>query len=259
MFKDYPHKNKILKNQPNTIIKSLADKSVLEKEFYILKFLENLSFVPRVSNFDGKVFLEEKLSGREMIKDDLSEDSIKELALILRKIHLLDILPSIKKYIYNDFLIDGKYQPVSIMRAILKEVPPQIIDKHEDVLCEIARNIESKLKNKNYQVSLIHGDLSLHNIFFQKDDIFLIDWTDCRLDISSCDVSQLFYLLDLSHVQQKIFLKQYDMDYIDDEILIFHRLLLLLHDLAHSAIKGEMLDEDYITKLSLECKIFYER
>lgn len=258
MFKEYPHQNKILKNQPNIIVKSLSDKSILQKEFHVLSFLKNQSFTPAVSGFNGEYFLEQRLLGREMLRKDLTDKNIIKLALILRKIHLLKIPASIKNNINNDFLLNSvKYQPVLIMRTMLKDVPLVIAKKYKKILCTIAEDIESKLQTKKYQISLIHGDLSFHNIFFQNNKIFLIDWSDCRLDISSCDVSQLFYLLDFNQEQEKIFLKYYNMNYIDDQLLIFHKILLLLYDLAILAIKKQIPDKSHTLKLSLWSKKFY--
>jgi Ser/Thr protein kinase RdoA (MazF antagonist) len=125
-------------------------------------------------------------------------------------------------------------------------------------MVDIAKNLHTQLKHKKYQISLIHGDLSFHNIFLQDDNIFLIDWSDCRLDISSCDVSQLFYLLNFNEIQEKLFLKHYQMGYIDSQILKFHKVLLLMYDLADSNIKKLKINKNKMKKLDLLCSHFYD-
>ena len=115
-----------------------------------------------------------------------------------------------------------------------------------------------KLDKRNYKVCLIHGDLNLHNVFLEKRGIFLIDWTDCRLDVPSCDVSQVFYLWGLNQEQEELFLKYYDMDFIDKQLLVYHKILLLLYDLASTNIKKQVLENKHASELSLECSRYYE-
>ena len=258
MFKDYPHQNTIAKNKANIIVKSLVDKDILYKEFAILEFLQKYNFVPRVSNFDGLIFYEEKIIGREMQAKDLSFDNIKNLALLLKELHTLAIPSHLEKIIQNNFIKDKKYQPTLIVKEILNRAPIELVEEYGAIFYEIARNTEDVLGAKKYNMSIIHGDLSFKNIFLSGKNIFLIDWTDCRLDISSCDVSQLFYLLNFNKEQEKIFLEYYDTDYIDDKLLIFHKTLLFLYDLVDFYLKNNKINNKLLSKLKILIGNFYE-
>jgi len=258
MFTVYHHKNKILKNQPDIIIKSLSNRVILYKEFCVLYFLKNYSFVPKVYNFRRSSFQEERLHGREMARIDLTAENIKKLASILRDLHTLKIPSNIKRLIRNNFLKNNNYRPVLIAQKIIKKLPSKIINEFGKYIIDISEKFEQKLNKNKYKISLIHGDLSKHNIYLQDKNIFLIDWNDCRLDISSCDVSQLFYSLKFNEKQKIIFLKYYKMDYIDNSVLKFHELLLFLHDLASSNIKKQKVSKTKIAKLNLLCRNFYD-
>lgn len=258
MFIDYPHKNKILKNKPNFIIKSLSDKKVLHKEFYVLNFLKKQLPVPKVYNLKNNSFREERLYGREITKADLTEKNIKKLALILKKLHALKIPTDIKRLIRNNFLKKNLYQPTLIVREIIKKLPIRFTAGLEKNIFSMARNFESELAKKKHKTSLIHGDLSYHNIFLQNNEIFLIDWSDCRFDISSCDVSQLFYLLKFNQKQKKIFLKYYQTDGVENSILKFHEMLLLLYNLVSNSIKRKTINRSKLTAFILFCKKFYD-
>lgn len=257
MFKDYPHKNKIIKNNPDFIVKSLSSEEILLKEFYVLDFLSKRSFTPSVYNLNKNYFLEQRLFGREIGKNDLTNKNIKKLAIILKQIHNLSISPDVKKYLQNKFLAGDKYRPVLITRTILKKFPKKLLGDYERKVLNIAKAVELKLQETKYNISLIHGDLSYHNIFMVGDDIFLIDWTDCRLDIPSCDVSQLFYLLDFNNQQERLFLKYYKSGYIDDQLLIFHKILLLLYDLASIILKKKSIEASRLDKMLVLCDKFY--
>ncbi len=256
MFKDYPHINAPSPDIPNTIIKSLRNASVLKKEFHVLNFLQSQGFVPGVGKFNGRTFHEEMLSGKEIAVSNLSDATLGALARRLRKLHLLTIPPHIEKYARNAFLSNGKYRPRLVLAAILRKAPLSPVSKQ--ALRTIAKNIELKLKKSVYPISLIHGDLSRHNILLSKGRIFLIDWTDCRMDISSCDVSQLFYLLKLTPGQEKVFLKHYNMPYIDRELLTFHKLLLSLYDFAATVRKNPIAAKRYLATMRRWQNTFYE-
>lgn len=258
MFTDYPHINSLQDDKPNFLIKSLLNKTVLQKEFFVLDFLAKQGFTPQVVDFDGQSFQEEYLTGREINQIDLTITNIKKLALILRRLHTLVIPDEVKHYLDNSFLRHGLYQPILIVQTIMKKSLPMVVKNYSTLLTNIAQHIKTRLDRINYPINLIHGDLSRHNILLQNNNIFLIDWSDCRLDIPSCDVAQLFYLLDFDQQQEELFLKNYQMDYLDQQLLIFHKILLLLYDLANLTIKKQVLEETKIDKLNLACRLFYD-
>jgi len=258
MFVDYPHQNSSQDDESDFFIKSLSDKVVLQKEFHVLDFLAEQGFTPKVSKFNGQSFREERLAGQEIGQADLTAVNIKKLAFILKQLHTLNISPQIKRYLHNDFLRRDYYQPILIAQAIMRESLSVIVEHYSVFLADIAQHIQAKLDQIDYPISLIHGDLSRHNILLRNNDIFLIDWSDCRLDIPSCDVAQLFYLLDFDQQQEELFLSNYQMDYLDKQLLTFHKILLLSYDLADMAMKKQAIDETKIAKLDLACQSFYD-
>jgi len=56
MFKDYPHKNDvILINGKNYFKRTLSSKIMLEKEYFIMKFLQPLKIAPQIFSFKENV------------------------------------------------------------------------------------------------------------------------------------------------------------------------------------------------------------
>lgn len=257
MFNNYPHINKISKDDPNFIVKSLADRAILKKEFYVLVFLNKYSFTPKVCNFNGNFFCEERLTGKDITKKDLTNANIKKIALTLKKLHTLELPLKIKKLIKNNFLVSNRYRPFLIAKEIIKNVPSEIVEKCGEAVINIAKDLELRLKKKEYNICLIHGDLNRSNIFIQSKNIFLIDWTDCRLDISSCDIAQLFYSLNFNQKQENLFFKHYGFEYIYDRAIIFHKILLLLYDSVNLTSQNKFINKKRIKKLSLFCENYF--
>lgn len=100
-------------------------------------------------------------------------------------------------------------------------------------------------KNKKCHLGLVHGDLSFNNILLSTNKIYIIDWSDCRYDVLSADISQLFYLCKFNKKQKGIFLKNYSACYIDNKILLSHYILLLVYDIIDYYNKNNKI---YISK-----------
>lgn len=249
MFIDYLHKNKlIIKNNKKFLVKYLDNREILDKEFNVLNFLKNETFIPKVLDYKKQTFLEEFLDVESLKKKDLSESNIKEIAFVLNRLHSLKISKQISKFIENDFLVNEKYYPSKVFQEMVKHSSWLLGKNLYKRIESIMKTMDNYFNSKPYSIGLIHGDLSFQNILIG-DRIYIIDWTDCRQDIASCDVAQLFYLLKFNSRQEKVFLRHYDIGYIDEKILLTHKILLLIYDLIDFYKKNSKLNKGIRQKL----------
>ncbi len=248
MFKDYYHNLKIANiNNKKYIVKALNDNVVLKKEYRVMKFIESLEISPKVSKLKENEIIEEFIDGENLHNTDLDDVVIIKLANSINKLHKLDLPKEIREIVQDEFVVDKKYQPLKLFEYITEGIS-QYIDyrKLKDLFIEY----NEYLNTKNYNMGLIHGDLNPGNILLNKEGLFITDWTDCRYDILSCDVSQLFYVFDFKEEQKKMFLKNYSSTYIDNTILEMHYLLFLLFDLSDNFRKTKTLNEEIIEKVN---------
>lgn len=252
MFNDYHHRNKTISlNDKKIVVKYLSDRDILNKEFTVLQFLKKEKFVPKVHSLKKQSFFESFIDGKHIDGGDLSESIIKELARLFNRLHSIEIPEDILLLIKNDLLVNDKYYPSIVFKKIVGK--SNILDKTSHLKLEAEfKLLDQYINSKPYALGLIHGDLNTQNIFVSNDDskIILIDWTDCRFDIVSCDIAQLFYSLRFDDSQIKLFLENYNQGYIDKRILIAHQLLLVLYDLFDSKDK----DDNFFKKANEELK-----
>lgn len=234
IFCDYPHQNSyIYLGKKKYLKKRVSDYKILNKEFRILRFLEGDPAVPSVENLEHQYFYEEFIEGRILSPCDLNEpETIIEIANILQRIHSLRVPSNLGSLVKNAFLKKGRYSFSSIGSEVLKHCPPKAISGCHVELRRVFERFDASLKDHPLPVGLIHGDLSFNNFLYKNGMISLIDWTDCRLDTHTCDVSQLFYLMSFTPAQKKIFIDNYKYGFIDSAMMKGHEMLLLLYDLA---------------------------
>lgn len=232
MFVDYPHKNKLLTlNNKKVIKKTLADNKILEKEFKVLKFLAQLELSPKAINYNGKSYYEEYIDG-ERLGNNLKDETIVSLARTITKYHSLNLPLPIKDLVDDNLVVCGRYKPSTVFKEIAENILANKDKKLYQKLFDFMLDMDSYYSKVPYKLGLVHGDLSGNNIIINQRGIHIIDWSDCRYDILSCDISQLFYLNTFSEEQEKKFLLNYKVGFIDKKILSSHKILLLLFDVA---------------------------
>jgi len=236
MFKDYPHKNEvILFNKKNYLQKTLASQIVLQKEYLVMKFLEPTEIAPRAISYNGSILIEEYLNDWCPIEHrELTAKIIEKIAETLKKLHSLELSEGIIKICKDKYTMDLKYHPFQIFKTIEKVLKSKNVYCNYEKLGEYFITVNERLSRSNYTLSLIHGDLSPNNIMLKGNEIKIVDWSDCRLDIFTADISQLFYLFKFSEGQERLFkdFYGYGLGDLDNSLLLTHKILLVFYDLA---------------------------
>lgn len=247
MYIDYPHD---IKKSGKYVIKTLNDIKHLKKEFAIQKFLSKYELAPKVINLEEHTFKEEFVEG-SLLKDvNLNSSVVVELAKTLKKIHTIKIPKKIKVLIEDKFTMSGIYQPRLILQELVKDINDEELNSYFNIANNYIKSVENYLKDKAGYMCLIHGDLSKNNIMIRNNKIVIIDWTDCRLDIPSTDISQLFYLCDFTDTQKEIFLNEYNnRDFINKDLIDLNTILLLIYDLNKKFKETGLHDTGLLKKL----------
>ena len=167
----------------------------------------------------------------------------------MRAVHSTKIPFEIEGYTKNEYLIDKIYNPVLVCDKILEKAPVYFLQKYGNILREKMEEYKKVIDKSPYKIGLIHGDLRGSNILLSEGDISLIDWADSRLDIISCDIAQLFYLLDFNQLQEHAFLKKYQEDFVTNDIIIMHKILLSLYDIVWGDFTGKTVKESGVERL----------
>lgn len=241
LFEDFPHTIKILNKEDNFIFKSVSNKKIQKREYSIQKFLESTNLVPKVQGYSHRGFFEKVAPGKQLNKlNKLSDLQIINIARGLKEIHSLKLTPFIKTILKRELNKNGIYEPLTVYKLLIKGNARMLKDFFcEKELVSFINNLSLDLGKTKF--TLVHGDLSVNNIFVNKNQVTFIDWTDCRYDLPSCDISQFFYLCKIQKKQGRLFLKEYDSDWVTDDLLKLHKLFLLLYDF----IKAVNLNSDY--------------
>ncbi len=242
MFKDYPHNVEIAYiNNKKCVIKTLKDSDILKREYSVMKFIEPFNVSPKIYEFKDNKIIEEYIDGESLFNVD--NKLIIELADRIDLFHKLKLSKGMKEALKDDYTHNDKYQPLKLFQFITSNIA-SCVDYEK--LNHLFIMYEKYLENINYKMGLVHGDLTPNNIILNKKGIFIIDWTDSRYDILSCDISQLFYAFNLSEQQKQLFLERYQANYVDNTILEMHNLLLLLFDLSDIFRKEGRVDDKII-------------
>lgn len=242
---DYPHQTQYLTKSGSKLVKkSVQDKKIQLIEYLTQNELLKTGVVPLANNYSEEFFLEEFIEGKQVKDLELTDNVIKMIAEALKKIHSITPSVELRNLLSRDLNNDGRYHPLDVFETMIREAGDDIINKVFDIgrIRNYLRNIEDKLNSKKYRLSIIHGDLSVNNIILSNQRIKIIDWTDVRYDIATADISQLFYLLSLDNRQQNLFLSNYSPEYIFDDLLTAHKLLLLIYDLINISNTQKYID-----------------
>ncbi|NQV88010.1 MAG: phosphotransferase [Parcubacteria group bacterium] len=231
-----------------SVIKMILDPRVLKKEYSVQRFLGDAGIAPKVRTLSTEKRFFEQIFTKQKTKNlELTNENIKALALLLKKLHSTKIPRSILEYVNNPFLNRNLYNPLLVCEKMLEN--NNCLQKNRELLQKKMNTYLQILKKTSYKVGLIHGDLRKENILLFDQNILLVDWEDCRIDITSCDVSQLFYLLDFDNTQENIFLKYYNEKYITKDILTMHKVLLIVYEIIYQKVVNGVDDIGRIHKL----------
>lgn len=256
-----------------------SQKSALRKEYLIQKILSDTSYVPKpIACATSKdtilpgFVIEEKIEFARINLD--RANLIAETARALHELHsysqkkrdlILKLIP-MDKYLDN-----GTYSPINILNGfILKPYFDLKIQKSKLInsitnktIKEINKTINllaRKITYKKDYCAFIHGDLNDTNIVVTaKGNICVLDWADGRWDISSCDIAQFFYLYNLTDKEKKDFLKIYSCNWLNEDILEIHRLLLVGWDLIYLLTIDLEIPDDKMRLLPLKNKVWKEK
>lgn len=109
-----------------------------------------------------------------------------------------------------------------------------------DLVVRVAKKLTQKLDGIPYECTIIHGDVSASNVFITpKNEIVLIDWIDCRVDVGISDFSQAIHLMRLNAKQRSVFLNTYDHALNFPLFIQFQLLMHCLYDLIAKLNKNK--------------------
>ncbi len=228
-------------------------RGTLDKEYWAQKIISNINLAPSPylklhfpNELLPSLILEEKVNFHKIYKK--TDQFIIDTAEALSRVH--DYARKQKnltnKHIPEDNLLtDGVYNPLVILKVFileplekLKETKKHLVNRTvQTTINEITKKVKklnSKINFTRDNCSLVHGDLNDTNIVrTKKGEIMIIDWADCRWDIVTCDLSQFIYLHFLTKREEKLFLKSYNSEWITEEMIEIHRILLIGWDLIY--------------------------
>lgn len=197
--------------EKNSVKRFYGDQISLDRACFRRELIRDFDFVPNVLevNKRGKYYEEERIYQKASINHRLKDIDIARLAIILKRLHTLKLTPIIKEKLADSYTQDIKYHPKKIFESIWSNMSYIYRRKYKKYL-RLANELERLFQNIDDKLSLIHGDLRPGNIVFnQNNDIKIIDWDDCRLDLPLVDVFVFFSNYKLSVKQKTIFWRSY--------------------------------------------------
>jgi hypothetical protein len=229
-YDDHPHKisTRIIDGK-KWMEKTVDEQRVMYKEFYVQEQLSKKGLSPLCKNLCKSSFLEEFINGNTLDKYEKIPDEI--LTLLAKKLMLVHEeskkLTDHEHFSDSVFLPKRTYDPKPVLSGVLKNVDQDQIPGIDKELLELATTaVEQLVRNTKHSLTIIHGDLSPSNVIEKKDnDLMLIDWTDCRLDVGINDITQAIHLFDLSEDQAKILTDAYQHE-LNEPIFVSYQLFL---------------------------------
>lgn len=228
IYKDHPHKIIFVRNRASRFVKkSVEDKVVQRKEFNIQKILYKTTYVPKCFQYNNAFFLEQFIEGTPLSEvNNINDRHIIELANILKKIHNpINIDDCLN--IFQKEELKKEYDPEKVLTLVLPKDKQKIISQSDYELIKYAgSSLKEEIKNIDYKMSIVHGDLNSQNIIISKEGLKIIDWTDSRVDVGMVDIVQFIHLSEINEEQKKLLLKEYKHGL---NIPFFVDFLLLMH------------------------------
>lgn len=209
-------KNLVLRVENNHQFKNL------QNEYNFLKKI-NGKFAPKVYLFDNS----HKIINKDYLIEDFVEGKhperkvdnnfIKLMAKWYKKLHSNKSLISAKERKDKNLLT----QLIKYNENILNYksyVSDKIWNEYLALFTKIKIFFESNnnLLSRRKYFSMVHGDPTRSNVFYDKKSVKLIDWEFVRYDYPETDLVFFFYSYDLNQKQWKLFLDSYE--YSDSQI-----------------------------------------
>mgnify|MGYP003949810875 CR=1 FL=1 len=204
---------------------------IQEREYKVQEGLYASGHVPRVIKYSDEGFYEEVLFGRTFLAcDSITSEMIFTLAETIQTLHCSIDLADQDLFCDKFKFKNWSYDPVVILELITqknKESFKDIVDY--SMVKKIAITLKDVLRNFSYQPTIIHGDVSLGNVMVTPENkIYLIDWTDCRVDTGMSDIAQAIHLMRFGDEHKEVFLKTYihslNFPFFVDYLLLLHKL-----------------------------------
>jgi aminoglycoside phosphotransferase (APT) family kinase protein len=203
------NKNLVLRIENNHQFKNLKN------EYIFLKKI-NGKFAPKVYLFDNS----NKIISKDYLVEDFIEGKhperkvdnnfIKVMALWYKKLHsnksVISLKESKNKNLLNQ-LIQYNKNIIKYKNHVSKEVWNEYFKLFEKIKLFFEKN--NKLLNRRKYFSMVHGDPTRSNVFYDKNSVKLIDWEFVRYDYPETDLVFFFYSYDLTKKQWKFFLNTY--------------------------------------------------
>ncbi len=213
----------IIKTKQNKLVLRIENNlqyKNLKKEYDFLR-RTNGRLGPKVFLFDGSkliiprdFIIEEFLIGRHPTKT--TDDLIIAMAKWLNKLHKIksNDIPAFAKPKSGDYysLVKSfECQGLNLYKKFKKNLDRDLLSRLDKIYNEtetIVKNNE-KLFFKQKSFPLNHGDFYKDNIFYDQNEIKLIDWEFVKYDLKEWDLVSFIYFFRLDKKEIKLFLETY--------------------------------------------------
>ncbi len=173
----------------------------IDKEFFAFECASKNGIAPQVFaiSSDRKAILMGYVQGSPFIPP-----TSKDPLFIQKMAHAIRLAHSMERNLYAESgfkaRIESMYHEVMQRRG-----DDVLINEAITIFRDEITHVESSAKMK----VMIHGDLNPHNIILSDGNIFLIDWSEARLDDPFFDLSFYSLLQGYTHDEERILLKAY--------------------------------------------------
>lgn len=176
----------------------------LKKEYFFLKKI-NDKFAPKVYFFDNshkiinKDYLIEDFIKGEQPERNVDDNFVNLMAIWYKKLHLNKKLISLKDKKDKNFLNQFNMYDKNI-KKYEKEVSIKIWQEYLLIMKEVKDLFEmnNHLLDRRKYFSIVQGDPTRGNVFYDKQSVKLIDWEFVDYDYPETDLVFFFYSYNLS-------------------------------------------------------------
>jgi aminoglycoside phosphotransferase (APT) family kinase protein len=187
-----------------------------KQEYEILKKLDG-KFGPKVYYFDdsnliidGDYLIEDFIEFGEHPPAEPSKAFIIAMARFYEELHRIKVnIKDVKNYTRYQ-LKSGFDEDIEIIQQNITQLDREQREIIEDFISRVSRivNDNNTIFTSRTQMSLIHGDPTRRNIFYQNGKVKLIDWEMARYQIREWDLAFFVWSYNLDEEQKRFFLKE---------------------------------------------------